>query len=191
MLAVALVASLAALLAPAAAVAGTALSDIERDLRLEIALDTPRRIRGGERVGVTLRLRNRSRTRTHAVVEPGDGSEIGWREPHVFFTAERETAPGTWVPVATAPYARCGLYAPDWQTSIVSLAPGRSIALSGWLADPSVMLDLRTPGRVRVRAHYAYGAGARTRGPTTPPAQLAGVPAFEIVSRPITITIVD
>jgi hypothetical protein len=173
------------------AAAGSTREDIERDLRLDLSLSTPETIETGQRVGVKLRLRNRSRSRTHLVVAPGDGSEVGWREPHLFFTAEIEDAAGNWRPVDPGGYGRCGLYDFEWEKSITALKPRETLDLGPWIPAPNVMLDLGLPGRVRLRAHYAYRAGAANKGGsvTTPPPAMTGVPSFEIVSRPVEIRI--
>ncbi len=47
---------------------------MERDLELVAVLTTAAKIQPGQRVDIALRLRNRSKTATHRVVKPGDGS---------------------------------------------------------------------------------------------------------------------
>jgi hypothetical protein len=51
---------------------------IARDLELEAKLITPAEMEPGEPIGLALALVNRSKTKTYSVVQPGDGSEVGW-----------------------------------------------------------------------------------------------------------------
>lgn len=169
---------------------GPTKEQIERDLVLKVELKTAKPTASGERIELDVFLVNDSEQNTYPVVKSGDGSEVGWREPHVYFTASRKKSDGTWEDVPPAGYGRCGLYDPDWQKDVVRLGPGDNIKLE-WLPPPSVMLDLRKPGLVRLYVHYRYGRGASTRGqtPQTPVnlGGMEGLPAFEIVSAPIEI----
>lgn len=167
------------------------VEQIEQDLVLQVELETPRTITPGGRIDLDVFLVNESAQHEYPVVKMGDGSEVGWREPHVYFTASRKGNDGAWKDVPPAKYGRCGVYDPDWQKDIVQLGPGDNINLE-WLPPPSLMLDLREPGLVRLYVHYQYGAGTSTRGQT--PVNLggmAGIPAFEVVSAPVEIEIVS
>ncbi|MEJ7733076.1 MAG: hypothetical protein WKG00_28250 [Polyangiaceae bacterium] len=173
---------------------------IERDLAVLVTLEgeTGRgslpTFDSGERIPVRARLVNES-ARARAVVLPGDGSSVGWREPYVRWTVERETAPGVWQKLADAPYSRCGHYDPDWHTDVMLLAPGESQLLDNMISVEG-RADIHAPGKYRARAHYEYRAGFGTRrfsdlvgvgvsDEGSPSARLIeAVPAFEIVSAP-------
>lgn len=164
---------------------------IERDLVLDVERKTPKTIQPGEPIILEMALVNRSKTQTRPVVKPGDGSSVGWREPHVFYTARRKTETGNWVDVPQANSERCGLYDADWQKDVTKLEPGERLELKKWISQPYGMLEYQEPGRHRLYVHYQYEAGRRKRG--KPPADLGemeGVPAFEIVSEPIALEVV-
>jgi hypothetical protein len=138
-------------------------------------------------------LVNRSTTTSHAIVLPGDGSNAGWREPHVYFTAEVLAEDGAWVATPMRGGGRCGNYDPYWLDEIVRLAPGASQRL-GWMGP---LPTLPEHGRVRVRAHYAYNATPPGRewsdtDRSPPPGglgEMEGVAPFELVSAPIELTL--
>ena len=172
--------------------------DAQRDLLLVARLTTPQVIYPGHNVGVVLRLENRSTTTTYKVVKAGDGSESGWREPHIFFTAKSETKDGEWKPVEPKPWGRCGMYDANWHDEVVEIAPGGSLELKDWVSMPSVFLTFQDAGRVKLRAHYAYkakGVGkSKGTGEADPTPEgvgpMKGVEPFEIVSEPVELTVV-
>ncbi len=152
------------------------------DLRVEARLKTPTVIEPGQRVEVEALLINTSRTATHRVVKPNDGSEVGWREPEVFYTAETDSGDGIWRPVAKGAGGRCGLFAQDWPRDIIDLKPGESIKLE-WLSSPQWALDLPQSGKVRLRLHYAWQRqGKRRAGIDPETTAMAGIAPYEIVS---------
>ena len=167
---------------------------IERDLALEVQLQSAKTIGPGEHIGLDISLVNKSKETTYPIVKPGDGSEVGWREPNVYFSAETQKADGKWENVPTTGYARCGLFDSDWQKDVVHLKPGTSITLKDWLASPSAMFELQQPGQVRLYVHYRYSGGTLGKGKETkaPPAlgKMKGIPAFEITSAPIELEVV-
>ena len=69
---------------------------IERDLALEVQLQSAKTIGPGEYIGLDISLVNKSKETTYPIVKPGDGSEVGWREPNVYFSAETQKADGKW-----------------------------------------------------------------------------------------------
>src|SRR4051794_23181515 len=71
--------------------------NITRDLKLVAQLRSKRTVDDGTDPYIELTLVNISKTFNYPVVKPGDGSEAGWRDPHVFFTAEQRLPNGTWV----------------------------------------------------------------------------------------------
>ena len=163
---------------------------VEKDLVLQGTLKTPAVIDAGEDVRVSLILCNTSRDKSHAVVAPGDGSEVGWREPHVYFTATIGQRDGIFQPVPEGDYGRCGFFDSNWQKDARVLKPGDSLPLDNGLSQPSEMLDFQSPGHVRLFAHYRYGGGVTAKGgktakPVASSGLMAGVPAFELTSEPM------
>jgi hypothetical protein len=111
---------------------------------------------------------------------------MGWREPYVYFTAERVTADGEWVPAERERYSRCGVFDGDWHKDVVDLKPGERLRL-GPLHGP-IPPEFQLPGRVRVFGHYAYRAAGGKRGlprPVELRGRMRGVPLFELTSEPI------
>lgn len=159
-----------------------------QDLRVDLRLVTPANIESGEPLRVEARLTNTSRTRSHHVVKSGDGSEVGWREPFVFFTGEVLDG-RRWRPLAKGKGGRCGLFDPDWKKDVVRLAPRASIPLT-WIASPGWALNLPESGKVRIRVHYSWLSKPTTRTKVDPSGtDMAGVAPFERVSAPVEITI--
>ena len=97
------------------------------------------------------------------IVKPGDGSEVGWREPYVFWTAETRGADGTWTALSPRGYGRCGHYAAFWEKDVVELKPGERFVIQGHLRQAQRTFDFNGKGRVRLVAHYQY-RGSRERG---------------------------
>jgi hypothetical protein len=164
---------------------------IQNDLVLEATLTSPAQARPDSRIELSVALRNTSATRTHHVVKPGDGSEVGWREPHVYFTATLTGKDGVARDVPEANVGRCGLYDADWVKDVVALAPGETLEIKDWLMSPDVALVLDQPGQIALRVHYAFrpSAAKRSDGAVTPTGPIADVPDFELVSEPIAITL--
>ncbi len=164
---------------------------IEADLRVRVELKGPRTIQAGTEPWVSSTLVNTSLTRTHRVVRPGDGSDPGWREPHVYWTATLDRGDGKPVPVPQAEYARCGNFAGDWPTDAMPLGPRGEIPLDSWSGP---LPDFQQAGRVRLRRHYAYQAGKGRRSRCLVEAGelglMEGVPSFEIVSAPVEFDVV-
>jgi hypothetical protein len=157
---------------------------VEKDLALEIHRPTtaPYEEDRNPHLGVT--LVNRSRV-AYPIVLSNDGSEVGWREPHVWFSLERRTASGPWTVVPPPQLLRCGLYARDWTQDVVSLPPGDRTELPWFWFDPSAALGDTTS--IRVTAHYAYGAHARDKSKVPP--VLHSMPEYELVSPPLEMAV--
>ncbi|MCY2929443.1 MAG: HEAT repeat domain-containing protein [Planctomycetota bacterium] len=164
-------------------------------LRLQavLAAGAPVEFLPGQAIPFEVQLVNASRTREHTVVKPGDGSESGWREPYVYYTAERFAAEGRWTPLAPAPTGRCGLFDSQWQKDVVTLKPGESLAIKEWLQRPSSVFEFQQAGRYRIRVHYAYRGGQAHKGAASRPAEdlggMKGVEPFEVVSDPTEIVV--
>jgi len=174
---------------PARAADTIAKADVERDLALEVKLLSGDGVQPGQPVRLKIHLKNTSNERIYPVVRPGDGSEVGWREPHVFYTARIDTGDGNWQEVPKAPVARCGNFDAQWQNDVVELWPGKSIELKDWLAPPEMALEMQQAGRVRLCVHYRYRGGVTGKDPKTgktfDTGKMRGMPAFELVSKPV------
>ena len=158
-------------------------------LVLEIALKTPAHIEPGADVKIDARLVNRS-MQPIDVVKPGDGSEVGWREPWIFYSGTRTAPDGTTHEVPSALWGRCGLFDGDWVKDIVTLRPGEALDVHTWIAEPSRALALDEAGVVTMRMHYTFLSAKNSRTPApVGPHRMSGVAPFEVVSNPLTLTI--
>ena len=79
------------------------------------------------------------------LVEPGDGSAVGWRTPVVTWTVWRDDEL-----LERPEYARCGNINPLRPDEIFSLAPGESRIIGDWL--PSIGID--RAGRYTLTLRY-------------------------------------
>lgn len=174
---------------PARAADTIAKADVERDLALEVKLLSGDGVQPGQPVRLEIHLKNTSNERIYPVVKPGEGSEVGWREPHVFYTAWIDTGDGDWYKVPNARLARCGVFDAQWQNDVVELWPGKSIELKEWLTPPEMALELQEPGKVRLHVHYRYRGGVAGKDPKTgktfDTGKMRGMPPFELVSKPV------
>lgn len=185
-------AALAALALPvmAAPRATTAVKkQADPGLALEVKLPSSR-IRPDEHVVPQVTVVNRSKKLAFWVVQAGDGSEVGWREPHVWYSATRLRPDGRWGEVARRQLARCGVYDPDWEKEVVELKPGARLTLAPWIGSPTWSLDLSQPGRYRLVVHYAYRGGTPTRSGRAPTGPIAAQAPYEIASAPVEIEVV-
>jgi hypothetical protein len=156
--------------------------DPARDLKL-VATVGAKQVHAGTTPEITLTLVNTSKTITYPVVKPGDGSECGWREPFVHFTAEQLSVQGKWEALKPVGGGRCGLYDFEWQKSVIDLKPGEKLVVSSdWIPEPS--FGLQQPGKVRLQGHYEYSGGRKKSGPA--PAgdrgRMGGTPAFSLAT---------
>ena len=174
--------------------AAPARADIERDLVLEATLATPKAIRPGEPVRLKARVVNRSEAHTRKLVRPGDGSESGWREPHVFLRAVHVAPDGVRTQMAPRGIGRCGLHDADWHKGVTSLEPGAALEIGDWLPAPDQMFHFQRGGTVELRVHYRYtrGAGSKRPGPDESPkgtGPMGNSPAFELISAPLRVSV--
>ncbi|MCI0588150.1 MAG: hypothetical protein L0323_15070 [Planctomycetes bacterium] len=167
---------------------------IERDLAVEVRLKTPDRVQPWWPIWFDSFLVNRSKERTYPFVRPGNGSDAGWREPHVFCTTEFETGDGAWREAPREGGARCGNYSADWRGDVAILGPGESIPLE-WIRGPSFR-EVVGAKRLRFRVHYDYGAKPAKAAWWNPPLPLpeglgdmVGVTPFEVVSPPVELEV--
>jgi hypothetical protein len=170
---------------------GEPASAIERDLVLELAVANLGPFTAANLPELRWTIRNTSPTAQYAVIQGGDGSESGWREPFFTLAAEELRPDGTWQPLARRPYGRCGVYDPEWRDEVVTLAPGESLALE-WAPWAQVWFDLTKVERVRFRAEYRFtrgeaGKGMDPRGGSAPAGADPGIPAFTLRSAPLEV----
>lgn len=160
-------------------------------LRAEAAAAT---VLPGAPLYVKVVLANESKQAIH-VVRPGDGSDAGWREPLVTWTAHSVGDDGTETPIEPTPMLRCGNFAADWTNDVVSLAAGATLDISDAFGWPTNRFDLQAAGRVRLRAEYEYRGGEWTRGGKvkadgTPETGAMGSTApFRVVSNPVDLEV--
>ena len=175
----------ATLLLTAILAAGDPAADLQITLELVGAPISAR----GEYRSVKATMFNTSKTDSHWVVRTGDGSEMSWREPSVWLTAEADTGTG-FQPVDRGEMGRCGMYDHDWPKDVVELKPGGKMELS-WLPSVTWSLDLPNNGKVKVRLHYAWQRpGVRRSGikPESVDSPIKNVAPYEIISAPLELT---
>jgi hypothetical protein len=159
-------------------VGGLPRADVERDLTLTLRQPKAAPLEREQDPHLEVVLANRSTDRTYPVVLSSDGSEAGWREPHVWYTVERRVAGGRWEAAPQEPLLRCGNYDEDWAKDLVQLAPGKELTLP-WFRFYD-QWDLDGASALRVVAHYAYGDHAKDVR-KVPPA-LHTMPAYALAS---------
>jgi hypothetical protein len=161
-----------------------AQSDVEHDLVLEVTRKNNEGYDDNRDPRFQVWLVNRSKTTSYPIVLSNDGSESGWREPTIGWTAEMKTS-GTWQAVPKVRVLRCGLYAQDWTTDVKTIAPGERIELP-WFALWG-MGEVGDATHVRFVAHYAYGEHARDKSKVPP--ILHAMPEYAIASTPFEIEV--
>jgi hypothetical protein len=172
----------ATLLLTAILAAGDPAADLQITIQLVGAPTSAR----GEHRGLKAEMVNTSKTDSHWVVRTGDGSDMGWREPWVWLSAEADTGAG-FRPVERGEMGRCRMFDHDWPKDVVELKPGGRMELA-WLPSVSWALDLPNNGKVKVRLHYAWQRpGSRPSGitPESVDSPITDVAPFEIISEPL------
>ncbi len=107
----------------------------------------------GQQVRLKVTLRNAD-VRFPIVMTPVDGSEVGWRYPHVSFEVRKDGE------LLDRVYGRCGNLNAVTQQHFVRLYPGGQCSFTMPLLGYALM-----PGRYRVRVHYVLGRGEPLRSP--------------------------
>lgn len=162
--------------------------DEQTDLRLEIR--GPKRMAKSDFPELSGTIRNVSRKRAHAIVLPGDGSDAGWRDPVISFTAFIDEGDGCWKPLASASNGRCGLFDHDWSDEIVEVRAGGSKSIDPMWAHP--FFEWKR-GTVRLFVHYAWTGGTAAKGGGGPPAFDIGAMAkerpYELISNAIELEV--
>jgi hypothetical protein len=90
--------------------------------------------------------------RAITLVQPGDGSESGWRTPIVHWLVEGVSSP--------APFRSCGNINALTAAEVFTLGPGQRAALDRWLGGPT----LPRPGKYKVRLRYENKPGQKWAG---------------------------
>lgn len=160
-------------------------NEVERDLVLTLRRTTTEPFEISRNPHFEVVLANSSRSRAYPIVLSNDGSESGWREPHVWYTVERKLAGGNWENAPAHRGGRCGLYASDWEKDVQTLAPGAEVVLP-WF-EFYAQWDLDDATHVRVVAHYAYGDHAKDLRKVPP--LLHTMPAYELASKPMELAV--
>jgi hypothetical protein len=164
-----------------------------QDLELRLTMVTKRPVQPLEVLEYRVLLVNRSKDATHKVVLPNDGSESGWREPHVFWTASLVGADGVEQPLQAHGVGRCGLYATQWWKDVTTLAPGATLDVTDGFAQPFQSFDVQEEGTLRLVAHFAWSAGTKAKGQPGDVAApddlggMRGVAPYELTSKPIDV----
>jgi len=128
---------------------------VRKDLELVVTRTDEKPVWTGSLPPVAVSLRNTSESTRHSVVTPGDGSRVGWREPHIRYEVERLGAEGEWVKVETQGIMRCGNYDANWLDEIETLEPGAAVKFEHY--GPITWIhDLVRPGRYRIRGVYTF-----------------------------------
>lgn len=164
----------------------TVTGDPQPDLQLRIS--GPKTMALTDLPTIEATLKNSSR-RAHSIVTPGDGSDAGWRDPVITFSAFIDEGDGCWRPLPRAVVGRCGLFDHVWQDEIVRLGPGKTQALGPLWAHP--FFEWRK-GTVRLFVHYAWTGGAASKGSATTSVDLAGMAKeapYELVSPALEIVV--
>lgn len=161
-------------------------AEVERDLSLTLRRTSTEPFELDHPPGFEIVLTNRSPGRSYPIVLSSDGSEVGWREPHVFYTVDRRSGSGPWQPAPALPSSgRCGMYDEDWAKDVVSLQPGKGVVLP-W-TDFHSLWDLEGASHVRVVAHYVYGDHAGDLNKVPP--VLHAMPAYALTSNAMELAI--
>jgi hypothetical protein len=153
-------------------------------LTLRVRMLSPRLVMAGHVPTFEVTLANDSTTESFRVVKPGDGSELGWREPHVHWTGTIDRGDGRPVPLPVPNLGRCKLFDTDWDKDFLRLDPGDELTL-----DYEPLLDFQMAGTVRLQARYDYDAGhgpnSRTGWKPPYPLNMGGVEPFSVVSETV------
>lgn len=173
---------------------------IESDLKLRAVLTTEDHILPGQPIGLSLRLENTSTSKVHRVIKPGDGSTVGWREPHVYFSVQYQyfsfqygEMKEEWVNLSQKPVMRCGLFDPNWAKDFTDIPAGGGLDLNAWLSSVHDRFEFRLPRTYRIYVHYDFGGihqpGERRTRPDPIPPEVRDIPPFHLVSKPVQVTV--
>ncbi len=128
---------------------------VQKDVELVMDRTDEAPVWTGSMPALSISLRNRSESTRHTVVMPGDGSMVGWREPHIRYEVERYGADGEPVAVEAQRIMRCGNYDANWLDELKTLEPGDAVEFEHY--GPITWIhDLARPGRYRIRGLYSF-----------------------------------
>ncbi len=171
-------------------------ADAPEGLELTLSVTTKGPVQPGEKIDVEMKLANRSKSAAK-IVRPNEGSQRGWREPHMFWTATFVGKDGAERAIpAVEPSGDGGLFVPEWWKEVSTLEPDSTMTV-GFIAPPDQVFDVQEDGKLRLVAHYKWGGGKESRGDplsggASAPANLGGmadVAPFEITSKPAEIEV--
>lgn len=151
---------------------------------LDLRLAGPERMTSTDHPTLSATLRNVSRSRNHHIVLSGDGSDAGWRDPVISFSAFIDEGDGCWRVLERQAIGRCGLFDPDWTDEVVELRAGAKRSLDPLWGFPAFAWR---PGKVRLFLHYSWTGGAASKGGATSVdlGRMAREKPYELVSNPI------
>lgn len=127
------------------------VSDVAQagELRLRISLDKTS-FKVGVITAVIAVITNKS-SREITLVQPGDGSESGWRTPITHWHLAREiNSTGDLEPVEQGTIARCGNINALTAGEVFTLKPGDGRTMTDWIVAPRI----EKPGRYRAALEY-------------------------------------
>ncbi len=173
-----------------------ARAEIEQDLAVVLSYTGAAEVEAGDEWPIVASVVNRSSVRARLLITPDDGSDVGWREPHVFYTVQAEETPGVFREVKELAERRSGSYASAWSKDAVALAPGSSMRLE-WIANPGRAFDFLRSGKIHVVAHYKYEGGTKRSFEWSDagaiewqlPPEIRRLPPFELVSAPLELRV--
>ena len=134
------------------------IKNYEEDLKLEIVFQNKNIKTDDDKI--LLYITNQSLTKSYKIILPGDGSEMAWREPYIYFTAKQETGDNEWIPLEKNVLERCGLFDAEWQNDTALIKPKQKIQIYE-MAYQNVLaaFNIKQSGRIRLTAHYDYKQG--------------------------------
>ena len=169
---------------------------IEQDLAIEARPFAGARVRPAEAIRLQATLVNRSEDRTHKIVDPGPGSELGFVEPFVYYTARYQPHDGEARTIEPEfRVGMCGLGDYRWIPRVRDLGPGASLEFGNRMASATMTLDVKQPGRYDLRVHYEYRRkGTSEVLPMADPkgelGPMKSIPRFKISSEPVRFDVV-
>lgn len=136
----------------------TAYDKISRGCELQLEL--PAELKGNERLTRKITIHNRG-TVDVVLVEPGDGSEVGWRTPLIGWSCLPADSTEEHPPVPPPlELFRCGNTNPLQRDEVFRLRPGESRELEGWAYFPYRL----APGEYRIVLYYTNVPGLECGG---------------------------
>lgn len=134
------------------------VKNYEEDLKLEIVFQNKNIKTDDDKI--LLYITNQSSTKAYKIILPGDGSEMAWREPYIYFTAEQETGDNEWIPLEKNVLERCGLFDAEWQNDTALIEPKQKIKIYE-MAYQNVLaaFNIKQSAMLSFTAHYDYQQG--------------------------------